>query len=203
MLAQVGERRTGDQVNSGPAALVGIGAAVVLALVVGGPVTGGPVGVSTADAARCAASSVALSFPTRPDRDRALLPVGYRSLAPVTALWCRYDADGALRSAHDLDAARTARLAAVLATPSGGWPLDALEAKRIPPLTPAQVVAASAPPCSASVAAEWVVFTYGQGPDAAVLLRGDPCRDVANGVIRLRAGTAVVDAFAELGSVSP
>lgn len=171
---------------------------MALALAIGGPAGARRAGVSAADPGRCAASSGQVEFPARADRDRALLPVGYRALAPVTALWCRYGPDGALTGAFDLDAARSSRLTAVLATPVGGWPLDALAAKKIPPMTAAQVAAASAPECLPSAATEWVRFTYGQGPDAAVLVRPAPCRDAANGVVRLRATDELLAEFVAL-----
>lgn len=189
-------RRAGQ--NTPTAAVAGVLTAVALALAIGGPTGAHRVGVSVADPGRCAASSGQVAYPPRADRDRTVLPVGYRALAPVTAVWCRYGPDGALTAAFDLDAARSARLAAVLATPVGGWPLDALAAKTIPPMTAAQVAAASAPRCAAPAAAEWVRFTYGQGPDAAVLVRPAPCRDAANGVLRLRASAELLAEFAAL-----
>lgn len=180
------------------ATVAGVVMAVALALAVGGPAAARRAGVSATDPGRCAASSGQVEFPPRADRDRALLPVGYRALAPVTALWCRYGPDGALAGAFELDAARSSRLAAVLATPVGGWPVDALAAKKIPPMTAAQVAAAAAPSCAAPAGAEWVRFRYGQGPDAAVLVRPAPCRDAANGVLQLRASAELLAEFAAL-----
>jgi len=137
-------------------------------------------------------------FPERPGRDRALLPVGYRDLAPVDAVVCRYGADGRLRVGLALDAARTAYLAGVLAMPAGEWPSDPLAAKTIHPLSDAELAAAAAPDCAAASSADLVRVRYGRGRDAAVLVLGTPCRDAVNGVIRLRAEPELLGALDEL-----
>jgi hypothetical protein len=165
------------------------------------------VGVAAADPAACPASSAAVVFPARAGRDRAVLPVGYRAEASVTATICRYDAAGALVQVVALDAARTARLAAVLGAPAGGWPADAIAAKRTAPMTDAELSAAQAPECAAAAPSALVSFRYGEGPDSAVLVRGAPCDDVANGAIMVRAESvhdlAVQDLVSVQGFVDP
>lgn len=156
-------------------------------------------GVTAVDTSRCPARLTDVVFPPRPGRDRLLLPAGYQRLAPVTAVRCRFDAGGALVAATHLDAARTSRLAALLVAPPGGWPDDALAAKRIVPLTDAQIEELSAPGCATPSAADLVVFAYGEGPDAAVLVRGQPCADAANGQLTLRVPPGVAGSLAELG----
>ncbi len=143
-------------------------------------------GVTAQDPSSCPSRVADVAFPARPGRDRLLLPAGYQALAPVTATWCRYGDDGALTGAARLDAARTARLAALLVAPPGGWPDDALAAKEIRPLTDAELAAVAAPECAAPSAADLLVFTYGEGSDAAVLVRSRPCGDASNGVITVR-----------------
>jgi hypothetical protein len=141
------------------------------------------------------AADDAVRFPGRPGRDRALLPVGYRDLAPIDAVVCRYDPQGRLAVGLALDASRTAGLVGLLAVPVGEWPDDPLVAKTIHPLTDAELAAAAAPVCARPAPADLVRFRYGQGEDAAVLVRGAPCLDAANGVIRLRVKPEVSAAF--------
>ena len=54
------------------------------------------------------------------------------------------------------------------------------------PLTDAELAAVAAPECAAPSAADLLVFAYGEGSDAAVLVPQRPCGDASNGVIRLR-----------------
>jgi hypothetical protein len=97
-----------------------------------------------------------------------------------------------------LDAARTSRLVALLVAPPGGWPDDALAAKTISPLTDAQLGELAAPACDRPAVADLLVFHYPEGPDAAVLVRSEPCGDADNGVLRLRTPPGVVEALAAL-----
>ena len=152
-------------------------------------------GITAQGPSSCPSRVADVAFPARPGRDRLLLPAGYQVLAPVTATWCRYGDDGTLTGAARLDAARTARLAALLVAPPGGWPDDALAAKEIRPLTDAELAAVAAPECAASSAADLLVFTYGQGPNAAVLVRGRPCGDATNGVITVRVPAGLATAL--------
>jgi hypothetical protein len=156
-------------------------------------------GVDGAAPNACPATSGASAFPARDGRDRMILPVGYRELAPVTATVCRYRADGTLSAALALDAARTARLAALLAAPSAGWPEDALAAKTITPLTDAELARVAAAPCMLAAAGDLITFHYGEGADSAVLVRGEPCRSMTNGAITVRAVEPVEQALGALG----
>jgi hypothetical protein len=157
-------------------------------------------GATAVDASRCPARVSDVVFPARPGRDRLLLPAGYQRLAPVTAVRCRFDAGGVLVASTQLDAARTSRLAALLVAPPGGWPDDALAAKRIVPLTDTQIEELSAPACAAPSVADLVVFAYGEGPDSAVLVREEPCADAANGRLTLRVPAGVAGALTDLGN---
>ncbi len=163
------------------------------------PGLAGRQGVSSpAGPSDCPAWVGAVSFPDRAGREGLLLPAGYADLAPIDATWCRFDENGQLTGTRAVDAARTSRLAALLVAPPGGWPDDALAAKRIVPLTAAQVEAATAPACSAPSTADLLVFRYAQGSDAAVLVRGEPCADAANGAITLRTPPGVGRALDDL-----
>lgn len=157
-------------------------------------------GVATDEVSICPAQVGDVVFPDRPGRDRLLLPAGYQELAPVTATWCRFGANGEPVAAYRLDAARTSQLAALLVAPPGGWPEDALAAKQIVPLTDAQLAAARAPECATPSAADLLVFVYGEGPDAAVLVHGEQCGTTANGVLRLRTPPGVGPALAGLSA---
>jgi hypothetical protein len=119
-------------------------------------VAGGPArqGTRPARAGECVARSADSRFPAaaRAGLDRFVVPVGPVPVAPLRAVVCRYGADGALVGGVRLDPARTATLAGAVAAPllplPGGWPTDALAAKRIPPLTRADVAALAPPACA-------------------------------------------------------
>jgi hypothetical protein len=177
-------------------ALVGL---LVLAAGAAGLVSARGAGVEDAAPDACPATSATPAFPARAGRDRMILPVGYRELAPVTATVCRYRADGTLSAALALDAARTARLAALLAAPPAGWPDDALAAKTITTLTDAELARAAVAPCTVAATGDLITFHYGVGADAAVLVRGEPCRSMTNGAITVRAVEPVEQAMGGLG----
>ncbi len=152
-------------------------------------------GIDVIDASSCPSQAEQVIYPDRPGRDRLLLPAAYQA-APVEAIWCRFGQGGALVSSVRVDAARTSRLAALLVAPPDGWPDDALAAKTIAPLTDAQLAELAAPSCRAPSVADLLVFGYSEGPDAAVLVRGEPCRDATNGQITLRTPPGVAEALA-------
>ena len=52
-----------------------------------------------------------------------------------------------------------------------------------------------APGCAAPSVADLLVFAYGEGADAAVLVRGAPCEDAANGVITVRVPAGLATAL--------
>jgi hypothetical protein len=122
----------------------------------------------------------------RAGTDRALLPLAAMS-GPLTATVCRPDRP---QTVVHLDAARTAHLAAVLDTPQGGWPPDALLAKRVPAVTATAVVG-----CPASLVA-LMRFDYPTGAPVSVWVSGGPlpdggqCLAVDNGQVRWRVSPA-------------
>lgn len=181
-------------------ALLGLVGAAVLGSWLPGRAAGqgvSPVADTSCPARLDPAGPPAADYPPRQGRDRLLLPAAYQA-APVTTLRCRYGADGTLAAASELDAARTARLTALLAAPPDGWPDDALAAKRMVPWNDTALDAAAAPECSTPAPADWLVFRFPEGPDAAVLVRGAPCGDAGNGMIRLRTPPGVADDLAAL-----
>ncbi len=129
---------------------------------------------------------------TRAGTDQALLPLTAMS-APLTATVCRPDRPHVL--VH-LDEARTAHLAAVVDTPQGGWPDDALVAKRVPPVT-----ATAAAGCPATLVA-LLRFDYPSGAPVSVRVTGglmqdgEQCLAVDNGRVRWRVSPAVAGALA-------
>lgn len=159
-------------------------------------------GVEAVDDRACPARVGAVMYPDRPGRDRLLLPVAYQD-APTATTWCRFAPDGSLVDAARLDATRTARLVASLVAPPGGWPDDALAAKEIVPLTDARLEEMAAAACGAPSEADLLVFRYEEGPDAAVLIRGEPCSDAANGVVTVRTPPGVAADLADLRGVLP
>jgi hypothetical protein len=125
--------------------------------------------------------------PARAGVDRALLPLRAMS-APLTATVCRPERP---HTVVHLDAPRTAHLAAVLDTPQGGWPHDALLAKRVP-----AVAATAAAGCPGTLVA-LLRFDYPSGVPVSVwvsggqLPDGGPCLAVDNGHVRWRVSPAV------------
>ncbi len=157
-------------------------------------------GVSELAASDCAASVGQIRFGDRAGRAGRLLPWGNRDLAPVTARWCRYAESGALVSAHALDAARTAKLAAVLAAPPGGWPKDALEAKQVRSLTAEELRQIQVPGCAVAAPSDLLEFSYPSGSAASVLVRAGSCSDATNGEITVRSPAGINNELASLVS---
>jgi len=132
----------------------------------------------------------------RPGSDTALLPLAPMS-APSTTTVCR---PALPHLVVRLDPARTARLAAVVDTPQGGWPDDPLLAKRVPPVNattalryPAGARTADCPPTLLAL----LRFDYPTGAPVPVwvsggrLPGGDLCLVVDNGRVQWRVSPAV------------
>ncbi len=140
--------------------------------------------------------SASSSEQVRPGSDTALLPLAPMS-APSTTTVCRPTLPHLVVR---LDPARTARLAAVVDTPQGGWPDDPLLAKRVPPVNATTALrypaAARTADCPTTLLA-LLRFDYPAGVPVPVrvsggrLPGGELCLVVDNGRVRWRVSPAV------------
>lgn len=167
-------------------------------------VGGGPdrQGYARGTASNCPTSSSSITFasPVRAGLDVRMLPVAYPE-APKLATVCRYTVGGRLAGALVLDPPRTSTLAAAVAEPVGGWPADALAAKRIPEVTPEEKARFAPRPCTAAAddGTAWLLrFDYNTGPAVAVRVRPNGCGDITNGALTLRTPAGVLAALAAI-----